>query len=95
MRSPHGLEIVDLQECALRVEFFDVGAVVYFLRKVLWTVPGFTPEAYAGALRRLHEQIAREGSFVSHRATAPRRESAGVRRRRGLVQLAWLTELML
>ena len=61
----YGLEIMDLQECALRVEFFDIGAVVYFLRKVLWTVPGFTPEAYAGALRRLHEQIEREGSFVS------------------------------
>ena len=61
----HGLELVDLQECALRVEFLDVGAVVYFLRKVLWTVPGFTPEAYAGALRRMHEHIEREGSFVS------------------------------
>jgi SAM-dependent methyltransferase len=61
----HGLEVVDLRECALRVEFFDVGAVVYFLRKVLWTVPGFTPGAYAGALRRLHEQIEREGCFVS------------------------------
>jgi hypothetical protein len=26
----------------LRMEFFDVGAVVDFLRKVIWTVPGFT-----------------------------------------------------
>ncbi len=42
-----GLEIVDLREAALRVEFFDVGAVVHFLRKVHWTVPGFTPDAYA------------------------------------------------
>ncbi len=38
-----GLEVVDLQECALRVEFFDVAAVVHFLRKVLWTVPGSRP----------------------------------------------------
>jgi hypothetical protein len=37
-----GLVVTDLREQALRVEFFDVGAVVYFLRKVLWTVPGFT-----------------------------------------------------
>ena len=63
-----GLEVVELQECALRVEFFDVGAVVHFLRKVLWTVPGFTPEAYDAELRRLHEQIERHGPFVS---TAP------------------------
>ena len=60
-----GLEVVALEECALRVEFFDVGAVVHFLRKVLWTVPGFTPEAYDAELRRLHEQIERQGSFVS------------------------------
>ncbi len=60
-----GLEIVDLREAALRVEFFDVGAVVHFLRKVPWTVPDFTPQAYAGRLRRLHEQIEREGPFLS------------------------------
>ncbi len=60
-----GLEVVDLQECALRVEFFDIGAVVHFLRKVPWTVPGFRPDAYDAELRRLHGQIEKEGSFVS------------------------------
>ncbi len=25
----------------LRVEFFDVGAVIYFLRKVIWFLPDF------------------------------------------------------
>ena len=68
-----GLEVVELRECALRVAFFDVGAVVYFLRKVRWTVPDFTPEAYDAQLRRLHERIEREGPFVSDRAAAPRR----------------------
>ena len=60
-----GLEVVDLREAALRVAFFDVGAIVYFLRKVLWTVPDFTPEAYGPQLRRLHQQIEEEGPFVS------------------------------
>ncbi len=60
-----GLEVIDLRAAALRVEFFDVGAVVHFLRKVPWTVPGFTTEAYADALRRLHRRIEREGPFVS------------------------------
>lgn len=54
-----------MRACALRVEFFDVGAVVHFLRKVRWTVPDFTPEAYAGRLRRMHELIEQDGSFVS------------------------------
>jgi SAM-dependent methyltransferase len=61
-----GLDVIDLREAALRVEFFDVGAVVYFLRKVLWTVPGFTVAGYAGQLARMHAHIAEHGSFVSH-----------------------------
>jgi SAM-dependent methyltransferase len=61
-----GLEVADVREQALRVEFFDVAAVVYFLRKVLWTVPGFTSAGYAGPLERMHEHIAANGSFVCH-----------------------------
>src|SRR5438552_1644335 len=37
-----GLRVVDLQEARLRTVFYDVGAVVYFLRLVVWIVPGFT-----------------------------------------------------
>jgi SAM-dependent methyltransferase len=61
-----GLVVTELREQSLRVEFFDVGAVVYFLRKVLWTVPGFTVAGYAGQLARMHKHIAETGSFVSH-----------------------------
>jgi hypothetical protein len=60
-----GLEVVELHSRALRVEFFDVGAVVHFLRKVHWTVPGFAPEKYGDRLRALHVQIEDEGAFVS------------------------------
>jgi SAM-dependent methyltransferase len=61
-----GLVVTGLREQALRVEFFDVGAVIYFLRKVLWTVPGFTVAGYAGQLERMHMYITEHGSFVSH-----------------------------
>jgi len=61
-----GLDIVDLRFERLRVEFFDVGAVVYFLRKVIWIVPGFTVDAYRDRLRTLDEHIRAEGSFVAH-----------------------------
>jgi SAM-dependent methyltransferase len=60
-----GLEVRQLRACALRVEFFDVAAVVHFLCKVPWTVPGFTPESYAEPLRRMHARIERDGVFVS------------------------------
>ena len=61
-----GLEVLDVREQALRVEFFDVAAVVHFLRKVLWTVPGFTVAGYAEPLERMHDHIQATGSFVSH-----------------------------
>ena len=58
-----GLEVVDLRFERLRTEFLDVGAVVYFLRKVIWLVPGFTVERYRDRLRELHERIERDGPF--------------------------------
>jgi len=61
-----GLEVVDLRQETLRTEFYDIGAVVYFLRKVLWTVPGFSVDAYRDQLAALHEQIEREGAFIAH-----------------------------
>ncbi|MDX3641554.1 class I SAM-dependent methyltransferase [Streptomyces sp. MB09-02B] len=63
-----GLEIVDLRAERLRMEFHDIGAVVHFLRKVVWMVPGFTVEAYLPQLRALHERIEAEGPFVAHSA---------------------------
>ncbi|MFF9114616.1 methyltransferase domain-containing protein [Streptomyces massasporeus] len=61
-----GLDVVDLRAERLRVEFHDIGAVVHFLRKVVWMVPGFTVEAYEQRLRELHERIRTEGPFVAH-----------------------------
>lgn len=43
--------------------FYDIGAVVYFLRLVVWIVPGFTVERYRDRLRALHDQIEHAGPF--------------------------------
>jgi len=45
---------------------FDIGAVIYFLRKVIWTVPDFTVDRYRHKLRELHERIEADGPFVAH-----------------------------
>lgn len=63
-----GLDVVDLRPERLRVEFHDVGAVVFFLRKVIWMVPGFTVDAYRDRLRALHDEIQADGPFVAHSA---------------------------
>ncbi|MFI5757339.1 class I SAM-dependent methyltransferase [Streptomyces sp. NPDC051569] len=60
-----GLDVVDLRTASLRTEFHDIGAVVYFLRKVIWMVPGFTVEHYRDRLIALHRRIETEGPFVA------------------------------
>jgi len=49
-----------------RTAFHDVGAVVYFLRLVVWIVPGFTVERFRDRLLALHDEIGRHGPFVAH-----------------------------
>jgi SAM-dependent methyltransferase len=61
-----GLEVIQMRMERLRSEFFDIGAVIYFLRKVIWTVPDFTVEHYREQLRAMHEQIEADGVFVAH-----------------------------
>lgn len=60
-----GLQIVQCRNERLRLEFFDVGAIVLFLRKVIWTVPNFSVERYRDRLKVLHHQIERDGAFHS------------------------------
>jgi SAM-dependent methyltransferase len=61
-----GLLVTRLESQALRVEFFDIGAVVYFLRKVVWTVPDFSVDRYRDRLAALHEEIEATGRFTCY-----------------------------
>jgi SAM-dependent methyltransferase len=63
-----GLEIVQLRTARTRMVFDDIAAVVVFLRKVVWIVPGFDVEQHVCVLRRLHERIRRAGPLVAHSA---------------------------
>ncbi len=61
-----GLVAEDVRHESLEVRFDDIAAVVVFLRKVIWTVPDFSVSRYRDRLAQLHEQIQRDGPFVSH-----------------------------
>lgn len=61
-----GFVVTDLREEFLRTVFFDVGAIVYYLRMVIWIVPGFGAVQHEPELRRLHERIRAEGPFVTY-----------------------------
>lgn len=60
-----GLAVERCRTERLQLEFFDVGAIVYFLRKVVWTVPDFSVERYRDRLWAMHEHIERAGVFRS------------------------------
>ncbi len=61
-----GLQIVNVRTARCRMEFFDIGAVVYILRKCVWWLPGFTVDRYEEALKRLDAYIREHGAFVSY-----------------------------
>ena len=60
-----GLTVLDVRDFEGRIEFRDIAAVVHFLRKVIWIVPGFTVESHRERLRELHGWIAANGPFVA------------------------------
>jgi len=60
------LDVVQLRTARCRMAFFDVGAVVYILRKCVWWVPDFGVDRYRPALERLDAHIRRHGPFVAH-----------------------------
>jgi hypothetical protein len=59
-----GLEVVAGQEAFPETAFYDIGAVVYYLRAIPWQVPDFRVEKYTRTLRALHCQIKQEGQWV-------------------------------
>jgi SAM-dependent methyltransferase len=61
-----GLAVVDLRTARCRMEFFDIGAVVYILRKCVWWVPDFTVDRYREALERLDAHIRERGAFAAY-----------------------------
>ncbi|XVX18917.1 class I SAM-dependent methyltransferase [Actinomycetota bacterium] len=74
-RDPHdeaagaidaGFELVDLRTALCRMEFHDIGAVVWILRKCVWWVPDFTVDRYEEQLRSLDAQMRSGRPFVAH-----------------------------
>ncbi|WP_353953783.1 methyltransferase domain-containing protein [Knoellia sp. S7-12] len=61
-----GLVVEELRTARCRLEFHDVGTVVWILRKCVWWVPDFSVARYEIKLRALHEQMRNGGPFVAH-----------------------------
>lgn len=61
-----GLVVESLRTAHCRMEFHDVGAVVWILRKCVWWVPGFSARAYEPQLRELDARMRAGEPFVAH-----------------------------
>lgn len=63
-----GLHVVDSGEGTEVTSFADVGAFVWYLKMIPWTVEGFSVDTHRRALERLHKRIAEDGPL---RVTLP------------------------
>jgi SAM-dependent methyltransferase len=61
-----GLTVTNLQTARCQMEFFDVGAVVWILRKCVWWIPDFSVDRYRDKLVELDGQIRNRGPFMAH-----------------------------
>lgn len=64
-----GFEIINQKEAFPSTKFYDVGAVVYYLKAVPWQISNFTVETYLEQLYQIHQHIQANGEFEtqSHR----------------------------
>jgi SAM-dependent methyltransferase len=61
-----GLTVTDVRTARCRMEFFDVGAVVWILRKCVWWVPDFSIDRYRDKLQELDSRIRHHGPFEAY-----------------------------
>jgi SAM-dependent methyltransferase len=61
-----GLVITNLQTARGRMEFFDIGAVIWILRKCVWWIPDFSVDRYRDKLLELDRHIRHQGPLVAH-----------------------------
>ena len=64
-----GLQIIRQQEEFPDSIFYDIGAVVFYLKVIQWQIEDFTVDKYRQRLLSLHNQIQKDGQFAgkSHR----------------------------
>lgn len=59
-----GFAVERAEEAQTPMRFFDIGALVFYLRAVPWVVPGFDVRAHREVLLRLHQQIHTAGQLT-------------------------------
>jgi SAM-dependent methyltransferase len=56
-----GFTVLDRREATVPTRFFDIGALVYYLKAIPWQLPDFTVARFRDALLGLHTRIQTDG----------------------------------
>jgi len=60
-----GFKIIQSHEQVLESNFYDIGAVVFYLKVIEWQIAGFSVDKYGQPLREIHELIEEQGAFYA------------------------------
>lgn len=59
----NGFEVLEAKEEFPMQRFYDIGALLYYLKAIPWQVPDFKSENYIAQLYKIHEMIQLKGYF--------------------------------
>jgi SAM-dependent methyltransferase len=60
-----GFQLARAEEELLDSIFYDIGAIVFYLKVIAWQIPDFSLEKYEARLRALHRMLDRQGAFFA------------------------------
>lgn len=58
-----GLNVIYSNESVTRTRFYDLGAVLYYLKIIEWQIPNFTIDGYRDRLENIYRRIRNDGYF--------------------------------
>lgn len=73
-----GIRVLRAEEWWGDSTFADVGALVYYLKAIIWDAPGFSVAKYEPILRQLHARCERDGGLLPRRPILAASRAAGV-----------------
>jgi hypothetical protein len=60
-----GFRLLRFEEQLLDSIFYDIGAVIYYLKVIEWQIPHFSIDTYYDRLEAMHKLIERQGAFYA------------------------------
>ncbi|MDO9086068.1 MAG: class I SAM-dependent methyltransferase [Anaerolineaceae bacterium] len=60
-----GFSVLQSHEQVLESNFYDIGAVVFYLKVIEWQIEDFSVEKYEQRLREMHQLIEHQGAFYA------------------------------